>query len=148
MPDTYARVIAISDHETGRYLGHIGRVVHVTEADPKYGLEALLILEFANGVRDVFRAPQLAPAQQGDTPSPDAGPLSVVVKSEPTPRATPRKPRQPAAPPGYCVHGHPRASPSETCRECDRKRKGATRAAMKGKSVLTKPRTTQERREG
>ena len=103
-----------------------GTVVHVSEGNLKLGWEALLILEFANGVRDVFRAHEVAPAREQDAPSPDAKPLSAARKPEAKRQAKRR--RAPAAAPGSCVHGHPRADPSEACRECDRLRKWGKRA--------------------
>ena len=76
----YLRVVATADHEARWYVGHVGAVVHVTPAAPKLGLEALVILEFANGMRDVFRAYEVAPACEGDAPSPEAKPLSGARK--------------------------------------------------------------------
>ena len=83
MPQTYARVVATDDPQARCYVGHVGAVMHVMPAAPKSGLQALLILEFANGVREVFRASQLAPAREGDVPSPDAKPLTTACKPEP-----------------------------------------------------------------
>ena len=81
MPE-YACVVSAGD-EARWYVGHVGAVVHVREGDQTLGLEALLILEFENGVREVFCASQLAPAREGDVPSPDAKPLTTVCKPEP-----------------------------------------------------------------
>ena len=131
MPPTYARVVASSDHEARWYVGHVGAVVHVSDGNPKLGWEALLILQFANGVRDVFRAHELAPARQGDAFSPDAKPVSGARKPEVTLKPRAKRPRAPVALPGFCVHGHPRADPSEACRECDRLRKLRGRASHK-----------------
>ena len=140
MPDTYARVVATADHEARWYVGHVGAIVHVSTGVPKLGLEALLILEFKNGAREVFRAPELAPAREGDAPSPEARPLSSARKPGPKPAPKPlaKRRRAPAAAPGSCVHGHPRADPSEVCRECDRRRKRGKRAQERDakKSVL------------
>ena len=130
---TYARVVATVDHEARWYVGQVGDDAGVSEGNPKLGLEALLILEFANGMRDVFRAHEVAPAKPGDKPSPEAKPLSEARKPaarQPVVKLKRRATRHgvPAAPPASCVRGHPRADPSEACRECDRQRKRGKRA--------------------
>ena len=139
MPQTHhARVTAASDSTTRHYIGHVGQIVHVSEGVPEKDLGALLILEFANGLREVFRPEDLAPAQAGEAQNPDAKPLSVVVVQEPKPRLKkPSAPRSDKAPPGFCLHGHPRADTSDSCQTCNREQHQRAREAKR--AAKTKP---------
>ena len=128
MPPSHARVVRVSDPAARHYVGHIGTVVHVSQGLPERGLSSLLLLEFANGAREVFRAEELASAHEGDDPTPEAKTMSAP-KPNPTPR--PKRPRTPAAPPGYCVHGHVRATSNEKWRGCDRAAKARRRDARR-----------------
>ena len=56
MPDTHARVIAISDPAAKRWVGTVGHVVAVQHAR---GYETLLVLESPTGQREVFRASEV-----------------------------------------------------------------------------------------
>ena len=134
MPPTHARVLRVSEPASRHYVGHIGTVVHVSQGLPERGLSTLLLLEFGNGAREVFRAEELAPAHEGDDPIPEAKAMSAP---KPEPTSHPKRPRTPAAPPGYCVHGHVRATPNAKCRGCDREAKSRRREARRQQEEKT-----------
>lgn len=130
MPPTHARVVASSDPAARHYVGHMGTVVRVSVGNAARGQRTLLLLEFANGEREVFCAEELAPMDEGDAPTP-APEAKALKLPKPGPTLRPKRPRVPAAPPGYCVHGHVRAKPNAKCGACDRAAKARRRDARR-----------------
>ena len=124
----YFTVMQGIDPLTECYIGHTGEEVHRCDGDERY--PTLLVLQFSTGIREVFRAEDLA-LWEGAPPDEDPGKLraphgGIQLGKERLPRM--KKPRALKGQPGYCVLGHPRPVPSVKCTECDRLRKQGVRA--------------------
>lgn len=124
----YARVERSKDPSTWVFLGRTGRIVSGPARGGRLALRRLVVLEFANGEREVFVAEDLALAAG---PNPDEPPMRAArPESIRAPTRTPgeSRPQRHAAVavPGYCVHGHPRVG-METCKTCDQVRKQRVR---------------------